>query len=76
MYYTSCPYSQYTTVTTRIDEKVYGGNKSAEDEGDGGGDGADEESGVNIVLANRLVETAYSKKKDFQKELKVCQGCS
>ena len=62
--------SQLTTETTNVDDSLIGANPSAE--GDDAGAGADpsSQSGCNIVLANRLVETSYSKK-DFRVYFKV-----
>ena len=61
-----------TTKNDSIDESAIGGNASAE-----GGDveaGADDSgsvSGLNVVLANRLVETGFGTKKEYQTLLKV-----
>lgn len=49
---------------------MFGGNKSAEDEGECAED-SKAVSGVNIVLAHRLTETGFKNKKDFQKVMKV-----
>lgn len=52
---------KHTTETTTIDDAAIGGNASAEGGGDEGGD-ASVVSGVDIVLANRLVSTGMNKK--------------
>jgi hypothetical protein len=49
------------TESTVVDEKMYGGNASAEGGGDEGADDA-AQTGCNIVLANRLQETSFTKK--------------
>merc|ERR1719233_2591845 len=56
-----------TTERTDIDDSMFGGNASAED----GGEAYESEavSGINIVLAHKLVETNFGKK-DYQKYLK------
>jgi len=64
-----------TTETTDIDDSAIGGNASAEGGGDEGGD-ASSVSGVNIVIANRLVQTSMNKKsymayiKEYMKTIK------
>lgn len=60
---------QLTKEETTISESAIGGNKSAEDEGEGDAESA-AVHGVNIVIAYRLVETGYTKKQ-YQTELKV-----
>lgn len=60
---------QLTTEKTEVSDAMFGGNASAE----GGAEEAAEDvsqSGCNIVLANRLQETGYSKK-EFQIFIKV-----
>jgi hypothetical protein len=60
-----------TKECTQVDEKQFGFNASAE-----GGDGQEvddstsSKSGCNIVIANRLVQTVYDKKK-YQLDLKA-----
>ena len=65
---------QMMVETTTVDERVYGGNKSAE-----GGDEAEAtedstQQGCNIVITNRLQSTLYTKK-SYQKHLKVQCTC-
>ena len=49
---------------------MIGGNKSAEDEGEG--DAEDQgQSGINVVLANKLWEQEGFKKKDYKKHIKA-----
>jgi len=80
-----------TTETTDIDDSAIGGNASAEGPGDEGGD-ACVVSGINICIANRLVQSGFEKKsykvyiKDYMKAIletlpddeKKCfqKGCS
>ena len=59
-----------TTEKTDINEAAIGANASAEEATDEGGAEASVQKGVDIVLANRLVQTAYSKK-DFRTYIKV-----
>lgn len=61
---------QLTTETTNVDDKLLGANPSADGEDAGAGADPSSQSGCNIVLANRLVETSYSKK-DFRVYFKV-----
>ena len=58
-----------TTESGGIDDALIGGNASAE----GGAEALEETSvsGCNIVLANKLEETSYSAKKDYQLAVKV-----
>lgn len=64
-------------VTMTEGEVDIGANPSAEGGGDDEGVDPSSVSGVNIVLANRLVETSFSKKdyqthiKDFMKKIKA-----
>lgn len=60
-----------TTEGGGIDEALIGGNASAE----GGAEELEEGSvsGCNIVLANKLEETSFGSKKDYQTEIKVCK---
>ena len=61
-----------TTETTQVSDSMFGGNASTEaTEEDESADGKISQSGCNIVLANRLVETQFAKK-DFQTYIKVC----
>jgi len=60
---------QITTETTNVDDSLIGGNPSAEEDTGASADPSSQ-SGCNIVLANRLVETSYSKK-DFRVYFKV-----
>ena len=60
---------QLTTESTAVDDKLLGANPSAEDDAGATADPSCQ-SGCNIVLANRLVETSYSKK-DFRVYFKV-----
>ena len=53
-----------------MDDSLIGGNPSAEGEDAGASADPSSQSGCNIVLANRLVETSYSKK-DFRVYFKV-----
>ena len=59
-----------------IDDSAIGGNASAEgvDAEDGAVDG-NCISGINLVLHNRLVETGFAKKKDYQIHIKVFFFC-
>lgn len=52
---------------------MFGGNASAEGGGDESADDPTSQSGIDVVLDNRLVETGFSKKKDYQKAMKVCR---
>jgi hypothetical protein len=59
-----------TTEKDEIDESKLGANASAEGEdADAGGD-TTSKSGCNIVLANRLTETGFGGKKEYQVYLK------
>ena len=60
---------QLVTEKTVVDDSMIGGNASAE----GGAEATEDagQTGVDVVLANRLMETGFAKKKDFQKEVKV-----
>ena len=62
-------YRQMTTEGGGISDDLIGGNASAE----GGAEALEEGSvsGCDIVIANKLEETSYSKKKDYQLEVKV-----
>ena len=60
---------QITTETTNVDDNLIGANPSA-DEDTGASADPSSLSGCNVVLANRLVETSYSKK-DFRAYFKV-----
>lgn len=53
--------AKYTTETTDIDESKLGANKSEEAPDEGGADPS-AVSGINVCLANRLVETGFTKK--------------
>ena len=57
-----------TTEKTEVTDAMIGGNASAEEPTEAAEDSAT--SGVNIVLANRLVQTTYAKK-DYQTYIKV-----
>lgn len=59
------------TETTDIGDDMIGGNPSEE----AGGEGAEASSvsGVNVVLAHRLIETGF-KKKDYKKYIKEYMG--
>ena len=60
-----------TTETTQVSDAMFGGNASAEaTEEDESADGKVSQTGCNIVIANRLVETQFTKK-DFQTYIKV-----
>ncbi len=55
-----------------VDDSAIGGNASAE--GAAEGEGADDSgtvSGINVVLDNRLQETGFAKKGDYQKVMKA-----
>ena len=67
--YTCTLLSQRVTESTVVDEKMYGGNASAEGGGDEGADDA-AQTGCNIVLANRLQQTTFTKKL-YQTHIKV-----
>ncbi len=59
------------TESTEVSDAMIGGNASAEGgEEEGGASGSAAQSGCNIVVANRLVETSF-KKKEYQGHLKV-----
>ena len=58
-----------TTEKTEITDAMIGGNASAEEASEACDDGS--ASGVDIVLANRLQQTAFSKK-DYGTYIKVC----
>lgn len=62
--------TQLYTERTKVDEKVFGGNKSAEAPDD---DDTEESavSGCDIVLQNRLVEQVGVDKKGYQKYIKL-----
>lgn len=57
-----------TSEKTEITDAMIGGNASAEEAAEACEDGST--SGVNIVLANRLQQTTYSKK-DYGTYIKV-----
>ena len=57
-----------TTETTQVSDAMIGGNASAEEGAEANEDSS--QSGCNIVLANRLVQTSYAKK-DYQTYIKV-----
>ena len=54
-----------------IDESAIGGNASAEDPTEAGAMDDSTKSGVDIVLRHRLMETGFSKKKEYQLNVKV-----
>ena len=59
-----------TTEKDEVNDAMFGGNASAEGaDADEGGD-TNAVSGCNIVLANRLTETAFKDKKAYQVYLK------
>ena len=59
-----------TTETTQVSDSMFGGNASTEaTEEDESADGKISQTGCNIVIANRLVETQFTKK-DFQTYIK------
>lgn len=60
-----------TVAQDKIDEKLIGGNASAEGEDVADLDDDQKVSGINICLSNRLVETGFKDKKDYQKYIKV-----
>ena len=62
-------HSQLTVESNDMSDALFGANPSAEGEEEQGCEGS-AESGVNIVIANRLVETVFTKS-DFKKTLKV-----
>merc|ERR1712168_1534954 len=53
---------KFITKTDTIDEKCFGGNKSAEGGDDEGCDGNVQSSGVNVAMSNNLNEVQLSKK--------------
>lgn len=53
----------------QIDDSAIGGNPSAEDAADDGDEGSSE-NGINVVLDNRLKETGFGKKKEYQVYMK------
>lgn len=61
-----------TETAGDIDDSAIGGNASAEEAAEA--TEATSTTGCNIVLANRLVETSYTKK-DYQKYIKVIPFC-
>lgn len=56
-----CVRGKYTTETTSLDGSKFGANAS-EEAPDEGGDDPSSVSGVDVVLANRLIETGFAKK--------------
>lgn len=65
--------AKMTTEKTNVSDDMFGGNASAEGvDADGGGDD-DGKSGINIVLAHRLMEYAL-KKKDYMTHIKEYIG--
>lgn len=52
---------KYTTETTQLDGAKFGANASEEEPSEGGDDPSSV-SGLDIVLANRLIETGFVKK--------------
>ena len=59
-----------TESATKVDDSVFGGNASAEGGAEEAAEDGPDKSGCNIVLANRLQGTTYSKK-DYQTHIKV-----
>lgn len=53
--------AKYTTETTQLDGANFGSNAS-EEEPQEGGDDPSSQSGLDVVLANRLIETGFKKK--------------
>lgn len=56
-----CVTGKYTTETTQLDGSKFGANASEEEPCEGGDDPSSV-SGVDVVLANRLIETGFGKK--------------
>lgn len=63
-----------TETQGEIDDSLIGGNKSAEGADEDEGAESSKVSGVDVVLANRLVETGFGKKKDYQAYIKDYMG--
>ncbi|XP_041358178.1 translationally-controlled tumor protein homolog [Gigantopelta aegis] len=59
---------KYTTEKTTVSDDMFGGNASAEG-GDDTADGDITKSGIDIIIANRLVDVPFSKKQ-YQKYIK------
>ena len=51
---------------------MIGGNASAEATEEEATEDPNAVSGINVVLDNRLVETGFGSKKEYQKVMKVC----
>lgn len=59
-----------TESATKVDDSMFGGNASAEGGAEEAAVDGPDKSGCNIVLANRLQGTTYTKK-DYQTHIKV-----
>lgn len=59
-----------TESATKVDDSMFGGNASAEGGAEEAAEDGPDKSGCNIVLANRLQPTTYTKK-DYQTHIKV-----
>lgn len=57
-----CVTGKYITEKTELNSANFGANASEENPDDGGGEDPSAVSGVDVVLANRLVETGFKKK--------------
>ena len=53
----------------KVSDDMFGGNASSEGGGDEGADGDISKSGIDVVIANRLVDVPFSKKQ-YQKYIK------
>lgn len=59
-----------TESATKVDDSMFGGNASAEGGVEEAAEDGPDKNGCNVVLANRLQPTTYSKK-DYQTHIKV-----
>lgn len=64
-----CITGKYTTEKTELDNSKFGANASEENPDEGGGDDPSAVSGIDVVLANRLIETGF-KKKEYMLHIK------
>lgn len=64
-----CIKGKYTTEKTELDGSKFGANASEENPDEGGGEDPSAVSGIDVVLANRLIETGF-KKKDYLVHIK------
>lgn len=64
-----CITGKYTTEKTELDGANFGANASEENPDEGGGEDPSAVSGIDVCLANRLIETGF-KKKDYMTHIK------